>query len=72
MQHLEHLELILTKLEHTKDCPVTLTSCLCECGLSEGRRRLYSYIDNKRIEQKDKINENETNANDQKATVPAN
>lgn len=56
MDKLEELELELTKLEHTKDCPVKKLSYLCECGLSEGRRRMYSYIDNKRIER----NQNET------------
>jgi hypothetical protein len=47
---LESLEIELTKLEHTRNCPVLKRRSLCECGLSEARRRMYSYIENKRIE----------------------
>jgi hypothetical protein len=57
---LESLELELSKLEHTNNCPVLKSRSLCECGLSEGRRRMYNYIENKRIERKqnEKTNEN--------------
>jgi hypothetical protein len=55
-KELEQLELTLTTLEHTKECPVRRALKLCECGLSEGRRRLYNYIDNKRMELRNEQN----------------
>ena len=49
-EELEKLELTLSKLEHTPYCPVEKRRSLCECGLSEGRRRLYNYIQSMRVE----------------------
>ena len=49
-EELEKLELTLSKLEHTPYCPVFEGRSLCECGLSEGRRRLYNYIQSMRVE----------------------
>jgi hypothetical protein len=49
-EELEKLELLLNLLEHPVNCPYNQTRALCECGLSEGRRRLYNYIKNCRTE----------------------
>ena len=60
-EELEKLELTLSKLEHTPYCPGAENPSaviiwgekrrlLCECGLSEGRRRLYNYIQSMRVE----------------------
>lgn len=53
---LEALELTLTKLQHAKNCPVRREGRLCECSLSEGRRRLYNYI--AELRQQERIEEN--------------
>lgn len=49
-EELEKLELLLSKLEHAPRCHVKENQGLCECGLSEGRRRLYNFIDSCRLE----------------------
>jgi hypothetical protein len=55
---LDELELELNVLEHHPSCPVKKYQQLCECGLSEGRRRLFNYIQSMRsmVEQNAKSN----------------
>jgi hypothetical protein len=45
---LDELELELNILEHHPYCPVKKPQNLCDCGLSEGRRRLFNYIQSMR------------------------
>lgn len=45
---LDELELDLNVLEHHPKCEVSKPQHLCDCGLSEGRRRLFNYIQSMR------------------------